>query len=471
MSLRYRESMHAAAAVLLGMGIGVALLMWGDRPAPREVAVEPPPNALTPPVVRSWREAARRVEESRGEPVGRAAAVIVPTELRHYGDRRRFLAVQVAESRAQDYELPHDYAELVQLIDGGQMVEVKPVGDDYVLYGVGSSVSDDPLTHYDRATGADIPLYENYADFQDGDAGMAESIGELKDKAAGLQKDLRQLKAPRLRKQRAAYLRRRRALQAQAKGTLAAVKVLEQRRRRVASFYDDYDKRRMLVAEYRLLADKAADFDGRRYELRTPAGRAQFKARLLSFLRPEARAVMLEIAHDYHEHSGRPLPVTSLIRTERYQQKLGEVNPNATQIAAPPHTTGLAFDVYDHYMSAAEQNELMQHVARLEDEGRVEALRETRDHIHIFAFADGRRPAEALIARSLDAVRPAVSVPRRRAPAIGKRAATRHPALSRAPTRARPRVAVPSRGNGLNTSPGAPSPASRARSRPRAAKG
>lgn len=446
MKLRYQDSMHASAAVLLGVGLGLALAMWGDLPKPAEVSVPPPPNALTPPVVRSWRDAARLVEENRREPMGRAAAVVVPPELRHYSDRRRFLAVQVAESRAQDYELPHDYAELVELIDRGQMVEVKPVGDEYVLYGVGASVSDDPLTHYDRATGADIPLYENYADFQDADAAMAESIVELKDKAAGLQQELRTLRAPRLRKQRAAYLRRRKALQAQVRGTQAAVKVLEQRRRRVTAFYDDYDKRRQLVAEYRLLTDKAADFDGRSYAVRTPVGRAQFKARLLSFLRPEAREVMLEIARDYHDKTGRPLPVTSLIRTERYQQRLGEVNANATQIAAPPHTTGLAFDVFDRYMTAAEQNELMRFVARLEDEGRVEALRENRDHIHIFAFADGRRPTEALIASSLESVRPGAVAPPRRAPAVKK-------------------------GVRLSTSPGAPSPASRAQSRPRGAKG
>jgi hypothetical protein len=327
--------------------------------------------------------------------------------------------VQVAESRAQDYELPHDYSELVDLIERGQMVEMKAVGDDYVLYGVGSSVNDDPLTHYDEASGSDIPLYENYADFQDAAAAMADSAEELEAKAVSLQQELRSLRAPRLQKQRAAYLRRRRALQAEARGTQAAVKLLEKRRARVAAFYDDYDKRRLLVAEYHRLAEKAADFEGRAYDLRIPAERARFKARMLSFIRPEAREVVIEIAHDYHAAFGRPLPVTSLVRTERYQQKLGEVNSNATQIATPPHTTGLAFDLYTRFMTAPEQNQLMRFIADLEDAGRVEALRETRDHIHVFAFADGRRPAEALIARSLDAVRPAAP-PVRPAAAVGK---------------------------------------------------
>ena len=44
------------------------------------------------------------------------------------------------------------------------------------------------------------------------------------------------------------------------------------------------------------LREEIWDFDGRSYDLRTPAGRAQFKARLLSFIRPEAREVLLEIA-------------------------------------------------------------------------------------------------------------------------------------------------------------------------------
>jgi hypothetical protein len=66
----------------------------------------------------------------------------------------------------------------------------------------------------------------------------------------------------------------------------------------------------------------------------------------------------------------------------------------------------------------------------------VEALRENRDHIHVFAFAEGRRPAEALIASSLDSVRPSVAPPRRRAPAI-KKAMAKRPALSRPPARSR----------------------------------
>jgi hypothetical protein len=43
----------------------------------------------------------------------------------------------------------------------------------------------------------------------------------------------------------------------------------------------------------------------------------------------------------------------------------------------------------------------MAHLARLKDEGRIEVLRENRDHYHVFAFVDGARPDESLIRATL----------------------------------------------------------------------
>ncbi|HEU4390951.1 MAG TPA: DUF5715 family protein, partial [Blastocatellia bacterium] len=134
--------------------------------------------------------------------------------------------------------------------------------------------------------------------------------------------------------------------------------------------------------------------------------------RLLSFSRPEAQQVIQEIAKAYGEQFNRPLPITSLVRTEQYQRHLSETNRNAARNAVPPHTTGQAFDIYYYFMNAAEQDFLMQEIARLKAEGRVEALRESRDNIHVFAFATGRPPAESLIATVMPAQR--VRSPRRR---------------------------------------------------------
>jgi len=89
------------------------------------------------------------------------------------------------------------------------------------------------------------------------------------------------------------------------------------------------------------------------------------------------------------------------VRPDEYQHMLSKVNPNATMIETPPHSTGLAFDINYKYMTAEEQSAVMNHLARLEDEGRIEVLRENRDHFHVFAFVDGARPSESLISEAL----------------------------------------------------------------------
>ena len=42
----------------------------------------------------------------------------------------------------------------------------------------------------------------------------------------------------------------------------------------------------------------------------------------------------------------------------------------------------------------------MDHLSKLKDAARIEVLRENRDHYHVFAFVDGNRPNERLIAAS-----------------------------------------------------------------------
>ena len=71
-------------------------------------------------------------------------------------------------------------------------------------------------------------------------------------------------------------------------------------------------------------------------------------------------------------------------------------------IDTPPHSTGLAFDIDYRYMSAAEQSFVMNELARVKDDGRIEAIRERNANYHVFVFIDGRRPSDELIAVSLD---------------------------------------------------------------------
>ena len=390
-----------AAFVLVGSTVAFFrpdLLRLDDAPLP-DTHVAPPPQ-VPGPAVNRWREAARRVEEDRGQPTGRAARVKVPPELLHYPDKRRFLAIQVAAWREQNYDLPHDEAGLARLIRRGEIVEVKPVTDDYVLYGVGANAPDDPMTHYDVRSGREITLYPRWDVFDDARAAMRVTIDERKAAIEGLRAQARGL--PKTRAARG----RRAALNKEIRAAQAGVAALAGRITNEAAAYNNYESRRMLVEEWQVLQEQARQFGPRGYDLGLPGDRRAFRARLLSFIRPEALEVMIEIARQYREQFGRPLAFTSLIRSEHYQRELGESNANATKIAVPPHTTGLAFDIFYRYMTADEQHWIMGLIARMESEGRIEALRENRDHFHLFAFAQGRRPDERLIAEALGDVRP-----------------------------------------------------------------
>ena len=348
----------------------------------------PEPQA-TPVPAETWAAAIAKVEEVRGS----AGRIEVPSELQHYEDRRRFLALQMADSKEEGFDLPHDQAELVEMIQRGELVEVRALGDDYILYDVGTASREDPLTHYDAASGKDVELFPDFPAYAEEDARLAEE--EKRPGPAG------------------AKARAQREL--------------------LSSFYNDPEPAKKLYAEYRAVTDMAYDFRGLSYDLNDPADRTRFQVRLLSFMRPEARDVLLRVAHDYHERFGRRLPVTSLVRTQRYQRRMVRNSPNATGVDLAPHTTGMAFDISYKFMAPDEQNFVMEDVARLEDEGRVESLRERNNSIHVYTYADGHRPTEALVTGFLDDVEAAhprsvprkVSAPaRRKASASAKRAAS-----------------------------------------------
>ena len=158
--------------------------------------------------------------------------------------------------------------------------------------------------------------------------------------------------------------------------------------------------------DYESLSALAKDFGGRSYDLDNPVDRQALKSSLLSSLRPAALKVLEEVAAAYRQQFGRPLPVSSLVRPEQYQQSLRRVNRNAVMIDTPPHSTGLAFDIDYRYMSGPEQAFVMAELARLKNAGRIEAIRERNANYHVFAFIDGTRPNDDLISASLDEAMP-----------------------------------------------------------------
>jgi len=283
----------------------------------------------------------------------------------------------------------------VRLIQRAELVEMKPVGADYILYGVGESVNGEPFAYYDRATRQDIPLAATEEALKEEDQRASDEVKQSAARLAQIEVEWR--RAPKRDRSRRGRLSWE---VAQARKSLASSKA---RSKLLAAFYAVPARRKSILSDYQLLSNLARDFEGETYDLNDSDARRRLKIRLLSFIRPEARDLLIQIAHAYKEKFDRPLPVSSLVRPVQYQRELGATNKNVARGPTPPHSTGLAFDLYYRYMSAAEQKYLMSVIAQLEDEGLVEALRESRDNIHVYVFASGQRPDEKLIARVIEA--------------------------------------------------------------------
>lgn len=340
-----------------------------------------------------WTVAFRKVKEDRGEPTGKQARIEIPGELRHYSDSRRFLATQVAEWREHKLRTPSDFVELSEMIRTGELVSVPSVSESFILVGVGASANTEPFSRY--RNGTSIELYDQTG-LESAYRAIASSRSKLETEIAGLRKELGSLG----RRERS----RRAAIQSQISSRQNEFSAATGKKQTLDRSYGTSEKRAALFNEYQALAEFASSFPERSFRIENATDRGALKREMLAFLRPEALAVMKEIAASYYNKFGRPLPVSSLVRPDEYQHKLSKTNPNATQIDTPPHSTGLAFDILYGYMTAAEQEHVMAHLAQLKDAGRIEVLRENRNHYHVFAFIDGHRPDERFIGASLSSV-------------------------------------------------------------------
>src|SRR5436190_7775146 len=133
-------------------------------------APTPQPRA-TPVPPETWAAALEKVEEVRGS----AGKIDVPPELKHYDDHRRFLALQMADSKEENFDLPHDQGELVEMVQNGELVEMPALGDDYILYDVGTATREDPLTHYDAVSNKDVKLFPDFEAYSAYDAQLEEA--------------------------------------------------------------------------------------------------------------------------------------------------------------------------------------------------------------------------------------------------------------------------------------------------------
>ncbi|HUS10013.1 MAG TPA: DUF5715 family protein [Pyrinomonadaceae bacterium] len=369
------------------------------RPSPVESSTAAAPRASDPDL---WARSVEKVKEERGDTGN--VAMEIPAELRHYDERRWFLATQVAEVKKFNLQPVQDFVDLAATIQRGEMVPLPAVTDTYILFGVGARVDGDGFTRYV----ANQNLQLNDED------GLRDAYARLESEHAKLQKEISDLQAQ-TQSQVAALKNHTEIKQDELESEITArqqeLKSNEGDQALVSQYYGQSrsaESSGNLLRDYDSLQALAKNFGGRSFNLDDSSERQALKVYLLSSLRPQALNILEELAKRYHDNFARPLPVSSLIRPEQYQHALRRVNRYAVLIDTPPHSTGLAFDINFRYMSNAEQNFVMNELARMKNEGRIEAIRERGANYHVFAFIDGQRPSDNLITASLDEVGPPV---------------------------------------------------------------
>ena len=376
-------------AVAAGVAIGAVARFGLPRWAKQQSGE--PADVATNTRVYTWSEAVDKVKADRGEPAGVNARVEVPPELKHYTERHWFLATQVAEVARHNVRTCQDYMDLAGMIQRGEMVSVPGVTESYVLFGVGQQTNDEVFSRYEDDHS--VELYDQ--------AQLSAAYKTLNDKRAKLNSDIESLKS-----QAAKLTRRERSKQRELQKQIAAAQgelnSVDEDKAQLDEFYGGVESREQLFRDYDSLQALAKNFNGHSYDINSPSDRQALKLNMLSSLRPQALKVLEEVATAYHRQFDRPLPVSSLVRPEQYQRALRRVNRNAVMIDTPPHSTGLAFDIDFRYMSAAEQSFVMNELARMKTDGRIEVIRERNANYHVFAFMDGTRPSDDLITASLE---------------------------------------------------------------------
>ena len=395
--MKKNTSLFLIILASVATGVGVWALLRFTAPKLRGQLPNNPSSlaGITDPD--AWAKAVEKVKEDRGVTANGEAMIEVPPQLRHYEDRRWFLATQVAEVRKHNIQSCQDFVDLAAMIARGDLVTVPSVTGSYVLFGVGAKADNGAFTRW--VDNHNIELYD--------DAELQGAYARLESARSNLQKDLSGLQ-----NQLATLKKGNRAKQSQLQKEIAArqqqLKSNDEDKAVLDQSYGSPESRQRLLSDYASLQTLARNIGGRSFNLEDANDRQAFKVNLLSSLRPQALKLLEELAKGYHDKFDRPLPVSSLVRPEQYQHVLRRFNRAAVLIDTPPHSTGLAFDIDYRYMNGAEQNFLMTELARLKDAGRIEVLRERNANYHVFVFIDGTRPSDELITTSLDAVGPPV---------------------------------------------------------------
>lgn len=142
----------------------------------------------------------------------------------------------------------------------------------------------------------------------------------------------------------------------------------------------------------RKMKELADNFDGQKYDLNNASDRKQIRLRLLRLIEPNSKTVLEEVAQKYYTKFNRPLLITSLVRSLDYSIELNKVDASSYKVREdgmiPPHCSGLAFDLTLKNMTAEEQNFIAAMLVEMENNGKIDAIRENGPNaiFHVFVL-------------------------------------------------------------------------------------
>ncbi len=131
-------------------------------------------------------------------------------------------------------------------------------------------------------------------------------------------------------------------------------------------------------------------------DLTKPKDRLELRKLLLMTIQPSAKIVLEEIAAAYFQKFNRPLRITSLNRSIDYQIDLNKTDASSFLVrnkdSAPPHASGLALDISYKFMTAGEQQFLMDKMAEMENAGTIDGVREAGETtvLHLFVLGENK---------------------------------------------------------------------------------
>lgn len=123
------------------------------------------------------------------------------------------------------------------------------------------------------------------------------------------------------------------------------------------------------------------------------------------YLRPWAKLFLSRLSRQYRARFGKPLRVTSLLRSAEYQKALTRRNGNAAAASGPKrstHLTGASIDISKKGMTGKEVAWMRSVLSHLRDGGYIYAIEEFQQpNFHIMIY----REYEDYVARKLRAAR------------------------------------------------------------------